>query len=389
MPLTSQGYQIRQPSAIKEDLVKYMLTQNPSFDEFSADIQNNLLDTAVPIILQFENLIAELCNCYAPAYSNDFIWESLASTLGLTYRNEVKGQVSLQFKGETGTYIPEETEVGAFKTTRAVTIGTTGVVNVTATTDSEVEAEANTLTEINGNLEGVTVTNPSPSIAYTPQETPEELKKRAQAILRNPRIGSVDYAVGELKKIDGVVERLISVGWVQTDTQQGIELVIGGGDDYEIANTLVGAFLNLERLFSVPSDNETDRTTKLNITYCGSTLDVQWTRPKHIQLLLKVNLTFRGVTVYEGKMKELMLERLEKYINNRKVGLPLNQNTLNSVLYEVLEIQGVDRMYLESAEWLAENEEANQLTWDAYNYLECMKKDCYATLIGFELKIKA
>lgn len=393
--LTSAGWKKKTPQEIKDSLISYLKETNSSFEEFAADLQNNLLDTAVPVILEIQNMLADTVNSYAPGYANDFMWELLASSLNLKYRDEVKGQVTLLFKGNEGVYIPKDTEVGSFKTSKAVTIGTTGEVYVTAYSESETEASANSLTTINATIDdSLTVTNPSASIAYTPKETNEQLKLKAQQKLRNPRIGGIDYALARLKTIDGVNDKLISFNFIQTSMQQGIEVIIGGGDDYEIATVLAEAFLNLERLQSSPSDDEVDRKVVKTINYYGSPLSVEWTRPKKIELNLQLSVSFRSISVFEGKLREILQSKLEDYINNRKVGLPLNKNTLDGILFEVLESMDIDRMYLQSSTWKAsttkkseENEESISLTWDNYNYLNAFKKDCYGELKTLSLSI--
>lgn len=387
--LTSRGWNKKTPEEIKESLISYMKEANSSFEEFAADLQNNLLDTAVPVILEIQNMLADTVNSYAPGYANDFMWELLASSLNLKYRDEVKGQVTLLFKGNEGVYIPKDTEVGSFKTSKAVTIGTTGEAYVTAYSESEAEASANTLTTINATIDdSLTVTNPTDSIAYTPKETASQLKLRAQQKIRNPRIGGTDYALAQLKSIDGVNENLINFRFIQTAMQQGIEVIIGGGDDYEVATVLVSAFLNLERLQSAPSDDENDRRVVKTIFYYGNPLSVEWTRPKKINLSLSLELSFRELSVFKGKLQEALQARLESYINNRKVGLPLNKNALDGLLFEELEAAGIDKMYLQSSTWQAKDAvTSSSLTWDSYNYLVEFKKDCYGELKEFQLSI--
>lgn len=390
--LTSAGWKKKTPQEIKDSLISYLKETNSSFEEFAADLQNNLLDTAVPVILEIQNMLADTVNSYAPGYANDFMWELLASSLNLKYRDEVKGQVTLLFKGNEGVYIPKDTEVGVFKTSKAVTIGTTGEVYVTAYSESESEASANSLTTINTTIDdSLTVTNPTDAIAYTPKETVSQLKLRAQQKIRNPRIGGIDYALGELKSVKGVNDRLINFNFIQTSTQQGIEVIIGGGDDYEIATVLAGAFLNLERLQSAPSNDENDRRVVKTISYYGSPLSVEWTRPKKIDLNLELTLSFRSISVYEGRLQELLQGKLEEYINNRKVGLPLNKNALDAQLFEVLEAMEIDRMYLQESKWKAKTLKGEdselELNWDAYNYIVEFKKDCYGELKSLKVNL--
>ena len=382
--LTATGWKKKTHEEIKESLVVYLKDVDPTFEEFAADIQNNLLDTAIPVIMEIQNMLGDVVNSYAPGYNNDFMWEQMASSVNLAYKDARNAQVTLLFSGTPGVYISKDTEVGAFKTSETVVVGSTGEVYVSAYAESEVEAPANTLTTISSTIDdSLTVTNPTAAIPFVDKETAEQLKNRAQKKLRNPRIGAIDYAEQAIKTVDGVVDRLVGFNMIQTATQQGIECIVGGGDDYELATVLAEAFLNLERLQSAPSDNEFDRRVEKKILFHGSSLAVEWTRPKKYDLAIALQLSFRGISVYKGRIEEVLLVKLQDIINNMQVGLPINQNLLNGALFEVLSEINIHKRYLQSSVWtITDTTTSNTLQWDTYGYLTAMKKDCYAELSG-------
>lgn len=397
--LTSAGYIKRDAETIKNQMVQKLQNSGVDFLNLPADIQNNLLDTAVVPIMEMENIVSDLITAYSPNYANDFIWNILATTMGLKRKKEYKASVELSFTGNPGVYIPEGTQVNSYETSKSVVIGTSGSVIVTAYSDIEEEAAANTLTQLNTIIDdSVKVTNIQASIPYISNETTEQMKWRAQAMLRNPRKGSYDFAKAKLEAVEGVNPRLIQ--FIETTitekvvengidvqyAQKGIEAIIGGGTQEEVAVALFESFVETAKLISQPSNGETARTNEYVIDYFGSPLTIKWTRPKLISLDLVVTLKFKDVTLTGESFVTMLTDPLTNFINTRLLGVPFNKSSVDGFIFDILVDKGFDLDRLISLQYDVQANGADA-QWNADNYLEVVQHDCYTELSGLVVNV--
>lgn len=391
---TSAGYVKRTPEEIKKSLASYMTQNNSSYGDYTSDIQNDLLDTSVAEISEIENICAGIANSFSPAFDgcNDFIWEQQAASLGLKYKNESKSKVLLKFAGPAGLYIPQGSEVSnGFKTDSSLTLDTTGVGTVTASSEEDAIFAKGTINEVKTLIsDELTVTNPSTSIAFQPEETSKELKLRAQRLLRSPRKGSLDYALNRLTEIPGIQERLVNFNFEATALNRGIEVIVAGGNSNEVATAIFDSFFDIGNIVSAPSDSENDRTSTFQINYFGSPIDIKWTVPKELKLKFEVEVSFRYVNVYSGTLEQQCQNVFAEVLNRRRVGLPLNRNLLNSLIYEEVRRLGIDLQYLASINYVVYNDEdGSTVSFDGNGYMTKVKKDVYTTLSDFKLAVRA
>lgn len=400
MALTKEGYKKRTPEEIKEALINDLKEIDASFLEQPADIQNNLLDSSVVPLLQFENIAAEILNGFGPEYANDFIWLNLANSLNLTKKSRLKAQVELKFTGLPGTYIPVDTTVGAFTTESSVVLGSTGEAFVIATTEEDIIAEPNTLTEIDEFIdENLSVTNPNASISETPAEDISELRNRARVILRSARKGSYSYAMARLNSIKGVNARLLKFRELDYNIKetgpdgetilrnvQGIEAIVGGGDPYEVAGVLKDSFLETKKLISEPSNGEESRSVNINIKYFKNTIPVAFTRPKNLNLSVKIGIQLKNNILTQTSAEGLLMEPFENYINSLELGESINKLTFDKLILDELikhDIQPRDIIGFNYKILIGEN----ILNWNGENFLDEVKWDCYLTLGGLGVEI--
>ena len=387
---TISGYVKRTPAEIKASMLARNQQYNPNFAEWSADIQNNLLDTAVQPVLEVENLMADTANSFAPGNPNDFMKEQLAASLGLKYKDETKAKVTLKFSGNVGVYIPEGTKVSEdFVTDEAVTISSTGTAYVTASSEATTAFAAGAINKIKSVVDSsLAVTNPAASFPYKAAETADELWRRAQQRLRNPNIGSTDYAESLILACEGTTERLVSFNFIDSATKRGIEAIVGGGDTSQVANALFQAFASLQNLASEPSNGETDRTITWNLSYYGSVLPIVWTAPKRLNLAVEINVTFYYVSVYEGKLAEQAQTLFEKQLNEQKVGMPVSKSLFDSLVMQAISTMNVDFAYVSKIAYtIRDTDTSTALNWNANNYLEGVDKDVYTELAEFKLSV--
>lgn len=381
--LTKAGYIKRSPEEIKTELAAAVKAKYSDFEEQPADIQNMLLDTSIQGLLEYENLMAEMINSYTPSFANDFMFLQMASSLGLKPKSEFKAQATLKFTGKKGDYIPVGTKVNGFETESSGVIGTTGELFLNAYSSDTTIHEANTLTSISTAVPtGVSVTNPSASLAYVPEETFKQFKERCQTMWRSPRVSSTEYARAQLLTLTSINPRLLN--FFKKDG--GIEMVVGGGEPSEVVNILFNSFFETQKFISQPSDNDTKRTISHPITYYGTTLTIPYTTPKALSLSLRMNIKFRSDTLSTINTSIITQEPITTLINEKLVGEPVSQVELQNTALNALAAYGYDLNNIDYVKFTA-SVNGTEEAWSTTNDLASVKFDCYVTLENFRVEV--
>ena len=413
MPLNANGYTQRTYDQILDELKRFLLIRLPEFTNQPADIQNNILNTSIASLMQYEQLMSSVFNSFNLAFSNKDLYLKQAEELGLRQKEEFQAQVVLTFKGEKGQYIPanivvsDEAQTVKFTTQEAFTIPSTKEKSVIAKADTEEVYAANTLTKIITTLpDTVTVTNNNDSLVKIPAETFEQLRARAQAKLRAARMGGRIYAEQLLKGVDGVDPRLVAFYALEYDVEaekddgslitkeiKGIHAVVGGGDDYEVAGALYQAFFETQKIRSEPSFDEANRTVNVDLSIYNAIIPVTFTRPKLYKLWIKMSLSLLSAglaskeTVKSGTQNELT-----EYINSLTVGTKVNQYALMSISMPALEKNAQlkpytykDLKFQYAIDPDDGTEPSGQTAWQDFNqdgFIDIIRDDCYCILTG-------
>ena len=404
MPLTQNGYVKRSASEIKSDIVAKLQQRVPDFTEQDADLQNDLLDTSIEPILQYEDLMNALFNAYSPGYSNDDLFKKFAESLGLRQRAEFKAQVTLTFTGKYGDFIPANTIVTdengkvEFKTQENIVCDTTGTASVLALSETEDiwnSGELNTIKTIIG--DGISVINKSDSLKFIPVETEAELKARAQAKLRSVRQGGKMYAEGLLAGVEGVDRRLIAfydktiVSKFEQNTyySKGIECVIGGGSDAQVAKALYLSFLETQKLISKPSNGEESTRKRSVFLYIyNNPVQVDFTRPKLLEVGIQMKIAFTSAISTPVALQQLTQKAVTDYINSLKVGTQVNKYSLIEIIMPLLVDAGMPTYTMKNIDF--EYKIGEKGTYGPFNsdgYIKEIEFDCYCVLLEYGVVI--
>ena len=417
MPLTVEGYQKDSPETIKQDLIKILREKIPDFAEQAADIQDDILDTSISDILYFENLLAVMLNAYSFDYSSQDLFRKQAEEVGLRPKGIFKSQVTLTFMGAPGDIIPRFTKVSKnsdpsiyFETDETIVIDSTGSAVVKAYGEVKESIPEGQIQNIITVLqEGIAVTNNEASLASIEEEPFEEFKLRSQARLRSPRMGGRLYAESCLNTLAGVNPRLVNFynrdftelfENVDSSAQEvarikGIEAVIGGGDDYQVAKVLYTSFFETQKLMSLPSDNDENRKKNVELYLYNTVIPVNFTRPKELPLYLMLKITFNSNLISAQAVQALCLNKIENYVNTLKVGTPLTTMGLANVITPIMADAGfgpdtilsIDFSYDCSKDYSLEENQNEEKQWKPFDNgaMSDLKFDCYCTLKSFEV----
>ena len=266
-------------------------------------------------------------------------------------------QATVRFTGSAGTLIPVDTQVSNGGTTKLYVkvqgiIGAVGYVDLLCESKEETTAEigANTITTLVDAVPGVTsITNPLAGTSGIPAETIAEYKQAVYNRIQSPRYGTDARARDLLRAVPGVDSRLIAFRTLDliktilgsTVYFRGIECVVGGGDDYEVAAALYSAFLQTKNLLSNPSNSETARTVSVDVTLFNSAAPVEYTRPKLSDIGLSINVKINGKLTTNDVAEGILQPAFETYFDSLIVGTAVSTASMNNIIYDSFAASGI------------------------------------------------
>lgn len=407
MPLTQQGFVKRTASEIKEDLINHISQTLPDFTEQDADLTSDILNTSIISILQYEDMLNTLFNGYSPDFSNASLFKAFAESVGLRQRVAFNAQVTLTFSGKFGDFIPKDTictdaqGLVEFKTQDNIVLDTTGTGSVLALSDTLEVWDAGQIATIKSIVgDGIAVTNKVASLKFIDEETEDELKARVQAKFRSVRQGGKLYAESMLKGVEGVDRRLVAF-YDKTITQtfeqntyyiKGIEAVVGGGKDEEVAKALYLSFLETQKLVSNPSNNEAStRSREITLYIYNNPVTVRFTRPKLLQIGLQMNISFTSNISTPIALQNLTQSAVTNYVNNLTVGTPINLYSLIEIVMPILVDSGIPSYTMREISFIYKiSNDTIDTSYKAFNdsgFIPEILDDCYCELSEYGVVI--
>ena len=294
-------------------------------------------------------MLANVMNSVSPLYANDFMVLELGEAFGLKIKDQALPNTTITFYGLAGVVIPEGLEVGnadsskKFITTKSDIINATGQVSIYCEGADyyDTPTPANTLNVLLNQVLNVTsCTNLNDAVESTPAETISEFRSRFQTRAQANRSGTVATLDNNLKEIEGTVDRLCTYQASQI-IEEGvkeavIEVVVGGGDDYQVALAIFNSVLYPDIFVSNPSGDETNRTVNINVTFNGVDFPIVYTRPKINQLSVSISLTVQSgfINIPSEAFTLLLRPYFENYINNLKIGYSPTGYAFDDLIYQ-------------------------------------------------------
>lgn len=350
--LTSGGVKKSSITEIREDLQNKVYESLKDFSNLPSSIQNNLIDEASIIVNEFEDMISNAMNGISPAYANDFIIAQLGAAFGVKRKDKSLQNVTIKYRGLAGVVIPSGSQVSSedgmyiFSTSEQAVIRADGTAQVNAIADDYYDKiiDAHVLNVMITDIMNIdSCDNPNSSSEPILEESITEYRARVQNKCLANRSGTVAVLHDNLLNVDGVSSRLITYR-TDTEIKEGykintIEIVCGGGDDYEVAEAVFNSILFTENLVSKPSNNDTSRTVLKNVIFNEVEFPITFTRPllKNISISVSLSVKSGYINIPTEAMKELLLIVFENYINNLKIGYSPSINSFNNLIYDVFE----------------------------------------------------
>lgn len=400
MKLTNEGIIKDNPIEIRKRLQDEVVNYIDGADLLPSSLLSNLLDESVIIENQIQDMITNTFNGISINSSNDFLIKMLGNAFGLVMREKTLPITTITFYGNAGTYINEGIEVSnedgskKFKTNETGIIKLNGEANITCVGLDyyDTPTAKNTLNVLVNQIIGInSCTNLNDVVESLEAETIREFRERFQIKARSNRTGTADTITTNLLKVNGVDKRLISFKTNQVrDTgsiRSVLEVVVGGGDDYDVANALFNSVLDPNILYSKPSGDESDRTISINVIYNSTPFLITYTRPKIKQMDLDVKLTVLSgyLTIPSEAYTIKQKPYFDDYINNLSVGVEPTGFTFDKLIYDCFSENGLNRDIITKIEYIIKVNELS-VSLDSDRHLKTEYDEAYS-LINFNVLI--
>lgn len=349
MEITENGIIPATPIQIREKLLQEVQAEIPEFSNLPSGLENNLIDESVIILAQIQDMVVNAMNSVAPTYANDYLIKELGAAFGLTMKDKALPIGSITFTGTPATYIPAGIEVKnddgskSFKTTVSGVIGANRTVNITCEGVDyyDTPTPENTLTNIVNQVIGVeSCTNPNDITESVEAETIKEYRERFQLKAMANKIGTPATITTNLLLVKGVVKRLLNFRAAQINdgdkAKAVLEVVVGGGDDYEVANALFNSTIYPDFYYSNPSSGESQRKIDINVEFNGVAFPITFTRPKIKQLSIEITLSLKQGFINIPSEAYTVLQKpfFENYVNNLVIGNTPTGYSFDNLIYE-------------------------------------------------------
>lgn len=348
MELTREGLILSTPEEIRESLRAYTRERVANFEELPVDLQNNLIDSSVGAIAYIEQQILLLFNSFSPDFATFPMFEQLGATFGLRQKAKTFASVTVKVSGESGIEIPEGTPftdsnggVFVYTSVRKV-IPSNGSVEVLCYAREDIAPIEVGGIALSPQLQGVTVTNESPSVGAIKEESEGDYRARVQTTIKGVRNGSLYSFLEKIERVQGVDKRAVRVVPIEYDSAgvgyNGLMVIVGGGDDYDVADVIFNSFLETSKLRNEESQKGTKK--ELSIKVGNDVFNVKFVRPTTCTIGLNVSFSTSFLTD-TNLLKEKIESELSNFLNSITIGTQLAQTEIKNKILDVCEGEGV------------------------------------------------
>ena len=317
--------------------------------DYTANLPGTLIEdlssTVTAAAVKIDQARVDAVNSLAEPTMSPYVLNQLGQAEGIPQGQATNTSAYVVFSGPAGYLIVPGFLVSDGTHQYAVqdggTIGSSGSSSplyVVATQPGIWTPGANAITQIVTSVPSgytLTVTNPN---SGTPGSSPQSVASYRSQVMQS-RISTVQGTASTIRtlvgQVAGVNPRLISV----LQASGGWEVIVGGGDPYEVAGAIYQAVLDLGTI--VGSSISSSRDVTVTITSPPNTYNVTFVSPPDQTVTMNVVWNTNLPNFTSGpEVNQLAQPALTSYINSIVVGQPINllemtavfQNAVASVL---------------------------------------------------------
>jgi len=283
--ITRAGLTPQTPAAILAALIARVMTTNPGYTaNLPGSLVEDISSTDVGAVALCDAAMVELVNSLTPHGANAFLLNQLGQVYGVQLGLPSRTSVNVVFSGPPGFVIPKGFTVtdGTYQYVVQVggiiaTGGDTAALFALATQDGSWSVPTGTVTEVITSVPSsvtptVTVNNPTAGLPASSAESEESYRSRVLQAGLAVSQGMATLLKTALGRVSGVQTRLVSVRQLANDA--GWEVLVGGGDPYEVAYAIFTSLFDVTSLRSstlsvtnITKANPGVVTTDLNHNY--------------------------------------------------------------------------------------------------------------------------
>lgn len=348
MKLDETGITLSTPDELRQALIDNVTAKIPEFSSLPYELQQNLIDSSVEVLAYIEQTIGTLFNSFSTDYATNPMFDRLGRSFGITRKAAIYSSANVVFSGAAGIVIPEGVEVTdadgniKVKTAEQAVIPTTGSVTIFCESEDYSDAiPANTLTKCDS-LVNVTVTQPTAGTGGLDAETITQFRSRVWDTIKGVRQGSLYAFRSAVLAVPGVDSRLVNAFAVDyaegSIGYRGITVIVGGGDDYEVAEAIMASFLETQKLHTENVQDGDVVTVDLDIY--GNAFPVSFIRPAICKIIINVSILTDYNTDYTV-LASTVKDAVTAFVNGLSVGAYLSKSELHDLYFDTIQAEGV------------------------------------------------
>lgn len=291
-------------------------------------------------LTELNNGLKSLYDSISPSMASGVMLDNIVALNGIVRISEVRSTADVTLTGTEGTVITNgvvrDVNNNLWNLPSSVTIGSGGIVTVTATcqTSGDVSALANTITIIQTQVTGWTsVTNPNPASIGSNVETDSQLRFRRTQSVSISSITPTESLVASILQLEDVSDAILFEndtaspvalkGGVDNLPAKSICLVVNGGDQTEIGETL-----RLKKTLGCGTfgDTEVELTDSI-----GQTVSYFFERPDNLNIY--VAITIQELTGYASTTDDLIKQALVDVLKDLSIAEDVTLGTLLNAVF--------------------------------------------------------
>ena len=342
--IDSTGLVPQAPSSISSQLIANISASNPGYTaNLPGSLIEDLSSTAVAAISQCNQAQVDLVNSLTPYGANVPLLTALGNQTGVPINQPTNTSVYVVFSGPPGFVIAQGFIVSDGSHQYLVqdggiigSDGQTPPLYSLADVTGSWAVPSGTVTELVTSIPTeytVTVTNPTNGLPGVATAETEE-SYRARVLLANaaPATGMISMLRTLLGKVAGVQTRLISI---LQQTGGGWEVIVGGGDPYQVANAIITALFDPSTLAG--SQVSDTRNEVVSVNDFPDTYLVTYVLPPQQTVTMTIDWHSTSPNyVNPATVAAAVQTSIAAYVNSITVGQPMNLLQLQDAFISAL-----------------------------------------------------
>jgi hypothetical protein len=339
--ITADGLEPQDPAAIRAALITIVEGIDPGYTaNLPGALIEDIASTDTYALVICDQAMVETVNSISPYSANEFVLNQLGQALGVDRDDATNTSVLIVFTGTPGFVISrgflvtDGTHQYAVQTATIVpTGGVTGpvfcIANVAGTWSVPASSVTTLVTSAPTGI-ALACTNPTDGIPGGDRQSVESYRATVLRANRAAATGMPTLVKTLVGEVSGVQERLVSMRQVSG----GWEVIVGGGDPYEVAFAIFQAVPDVNIL---AGSTDAARNETVSITDSPDSYEVVYVTPPQQDVTIALEWDTVSVNpVSEAAMGDAARQPLADYINAIVVGQPINVFEMDRVFQEAV-----------------------------------------------------